>query len=38
MGNLYEPDRIVERIDAIVIETGKVSAPGFKETLCNPKY
>lgn len=38
MGKIYEPERIRERIDAIVIETGKASAPGYKETLCHPRY
>jgi hypothetical protein len=38
MGNIYESDRIKERIDAIVVETGKGSSPSYKETLCSPKY
>lgn len=38
MGNIYESDRIKERIDAIVVETGKQQSPSYSETLCHPKY
>ncbi len=38
MGKIYDSDRIEERIRTITIETGKASAPGYKETLCSPKY
>lgn len=38
MGKLYESDRISERINAIAIEGGKTQAPGYKETLCHPRY
>jgi hypothetical protein len=38
MGKIYEPDKVGERIDAIVIETGKVQQVSYKETLCDPKY
>lgn len=39
MGRIYEADRIRDRIDAITVDSGKTStAPGYKETLCHPKY
>lgn len=38
MGKIYESDKVVDRIDAIVIESGKGSSPGYKETLCHPRY
>ncbi|CDW77776.1 sugar transporter family protein [Stylonychia lemnae] len=38
MGKIYEPDRIVERINAIVIESGKATTPSYGQTLCHPKY
>lgn len=38
MGKIYEIDKVRERIDAIVIETGKGSSPGYKETMCSPRY
>lgn len=38
MGKIYESDRIAERVNAIVIETGKAASPSFAETLCHPRY
>jgi hypothetical protein len=39
MGKIYDSDRIVERINAITIDGGgKTAAPGYKETMCHPRY
>ena len=38
MGKIYDAERVNERINAITIETGKTSSPGYKETLTSPKY
>jgi len=38
MGKIYDAERVSERINAITIETGKASSPGYKETLISPKY
>jgi hypothetical protein len=41
MGKIYESNRVLERIDAIAVESGNGSSaasPGYKETLCHPRY
>lgn len=41
MGKVYEVDRVRERIDSIVVDSGsgeKAAQPGYAATLCHPRY
>eukprot|EP00347_Sterkiella_histriomuscorum_P009190 403342179 len=38
MGKIYQPHKVQDRIDDILIESGKNQEISYKDTFCNPRY